>query len=168
MIAVLQSNPASGGYFRYVVDTPSVSSGGGAPTIPNWQQVTDVGKTTTHFVTASGLTLTQLTTGGAVDSLVVVQNGVLKRVARQIVPAPLTLSPPVPVEDPFNPLPPNFVWNYLPIPPQYQVANLRYVLFRNGIEQIPNEDYSIVGNQFIFALKFRNAPSFRIYAYSFN
>ena len=80
----LQSNPASGGYFRYVVDTPSVATGGGggAASIPNWQQVTDVGKTTTHFVTASGLTLTQLASGADVDSVIVVKDGVLKRYPR--------------------------------------------------------------------------------------
>ena len=86
-------------------------------------------------------------------------------------PLAVTINPVPPVinfDDIYNPL--NLIWNYVNIPLPYQVPKLMYILFRNGIEQVPLFDFSVVGTRFIFVRHLDPLQNevFRLYGYGFS
>jgi hypothetical protein len=102
---ILVSDPNDGGRFWYMLLDSARAGGTPQYSVPSWQKVTDVGDVTNHFVTASGLTLTQLATGGAPDSIIVVKDGVLKRYPRYQLPVHQSFRQVVSDATTVNPLP---------------------------------------------------------------
>lgn len=87
-------------------------------------------------------------------------------------PLPVTIYAPsigvVNVDDPTR-VP---IWTDIAIPVSYQVPNLIYIVFRNGVEQTPNKDFTVVngGTLFRFVREFivGGDEYLRLYAYGFS
>jgi hypothetical protein len=77
---VLMSNPSDGGKFWYMLADSLTAGTPPQYTVPTWQAVTNMGRTTVHAVTAAGLTLTNLTEGSVSDSIITVREGLLRRI----------------------------------------------------------------------------------------
>ena len=83
-------------------------------------------------------------------------------------PLAVTIKPVTPVEDPFNPTP--IEYNTVTLPPQYRVAHLLFMVFRNGVEQVPKDDFNIVDTQIVFIRHFDplQGEVIRLYGYGFS
>jgi hypothetical protein len=95
-------------------------------------------------------------------------------VARPL-PLPVTVTKVFASIDPFNPQPVEM--HSVSMPTAYQVPNLIYIVFRNGIEQVPDKDFTVFtsgeglkGFRFVepFLSPFNTEEYLRLYAIGFS
>jgi hypothetical protein len=84
------------------------------------------------------------------------------------IPLPVTVYPSVGTFDPNDPRP--VVIYTAVVPENYRAAKLIYIVFRNGIEQVPGMNFNLdpTGTLFVFVQPFNQDEYLRLYAYGFS